>query len=163
MGDTAKAARICLEAPRRGRAGLTAEALTRIADLAAALWLAGDPPPPETSLAKVHDAAEKRWPRGPAEQAAEEVDALLNAIPLRSPFKPLRLVIKSLTGAEDSERRLRLLDMVPPVGFRVARQCHPPRGVRRHLAHPRRVGRPQDVARTFVTEPADARPTGPSF
>jgi hypothetical protein len=39
---------------------------------------------------------------------------LLAAIPLRSPFKPLRLVLKSLTGTEDPERRRKLLDMIPP-------------------------------------------------
>ena len=39
---------------------------------------------------------------------------MLAAIPLRSPFKPLRLVLKSLTGTEDPERRRKLLDMIPP-------------------------------------------------
>src|SRR4051812_25056090 len=113
MGDTAKAAGICSKLLEEDVPGLTAEARTRIADLAAALWLAGDPPPPETPLAKVHDAAAKALAAWCAGAPADEVDALLNAIPLRSPFKPLRLVIKSLTGAEDPERRLRLLDMMP--------------------------------------------------
>src|SRR5689334_14828407 len=64
LGDRAKAARLCskfLDGDMKGGdvKGVPAEALPRIADLAAALWLAGDPPPPESSLAKVNDAAEK--------------------------------------------------------------------------------------------------------
>ena len=138
LGDTAKAARLCSKLLDGDRKGVTAEALPRIADLAAALWLAGDPPPPESSLAKIFDAAEKALAAWSGGASAEEIDALLGAIPLRSPFKPLRLILKSLTGAEDTERRLKLLDMVPPgFGFRVAGPCRPPRGGWRHLAHRR--------------------------
>jgi hypothetical protein len=66
------------------------------------------------SLVKVHDAAEKALAAWSGGADAEEVNALLAAIPLRSPFKPLRLVLKSLTGTEDPERRRKLLDMIPP-------------------------------------------------
>src|SRR4051812_13437902 len=114
LGDTAKAARLCSKFLDGDVKGVSAEALPRIGDLAAALWLAGDPPPPESSLAKVHDAAAKALAAWSGGASAEELDALLSAIPLRSPFKPLRLILKSLTGAEDTERRLKLLDMVPP-------------------------------------------------
>jgi tetratricopeptide (TPR) repeat protein len=114
LGDTAKAARLCSKLLDGDRKGVTAEAVPRIADLAAALWLGGDPPPPESSLAKVFEAAGKALAAWSSGASAEEIDALLGAIPLRSPFKPLRLILKSLTGAEDPERRLKLLDMVPP-------------------------------------------------
>ena len=114
MGDTTRAARLCSKLLDEDEGGVTAEARTRIADLAAALWLAGDPPLPETPLAKVHDAASKALAAWTGGAPADEVDALLNAIPLRSPFKPLRLAIKSLIGGEAPERRLRLLDMIPP-------------------------------------------------
>ncbi|HYI68433.1 MAG TPA: Hsp70 family protein [Skermanella sp.] len=113
-GDTGRAARLCSRFLDEDVKGVTSEALPRIADLSAALWLSGDHPPPASSLAKVHDAAEKALAAWSGGADAEEVDALLAAIPLRSPFKPLRLVLKSLTGTEDPERRRKLLDMIPP-------------------------------------------------
>ena len=104
-GDTGRAARLCSRFLDEDVKGVTSEALPRIADLAAALWLSGDRPPPDSSLAKVHDAAEKALAAWSGGADAEEVEALLAAIPLRSPFKPLRLILKSLTGREDPERR----------------------------------------------------------
>src|SRR3954468_10722294 len=44
-GDTEKAARLCARMLDGAAAGITAEERTRIADLGAALWLAGNPPP----------------------------------------------------------------------------------------------------------------------
>src|SRR4051794_32521243 len=153
LDDRAKAARLCSKFLDGDVKGVPAEALPQIADLAAALWLAGDPPPPESSLAKVHDAAEKALAAWSDGAGAEEIDTLLSAIPLRSPFKPLRLIIKSLTGTEDTERRLKLLDMIPPGSAFAA------------LAHAARLALTGDslrtvtgwrdlktAARTFVTE-----------
>jgi tetratricopeptide (TPR) repeat protein len=119
-GDTEKAARLCARMLDGAAAGITAEERTRIADLGAALWLAGNPPPAsptddERSPSRVFGAADKALAAWCASAPAEEVDALLNAIPLRSPFKPLRLILKSLISTgDDIGRRARLLDMVPP-------------------------------------------------
>jgi tetratricopeptide (TPR) repeat protein len=114
--DNAKAAALCARLLADEAEGVTDAERTRVADLAAALWLAGHPPPSESERlpAKAHDAAEKAlgaWIDG---APAETVDGLLNAIPLRSPFKPLRLIVKGLiTTGGDADRRDKLLDMVP--------------------------------------------------
>lgn len=51
------------------------------------------------------------WSEGRSE---EEIDPLLSRIPLRSPFKALRLILKSLIAApRDPERARRLLDGIP--------------------------------------------------
>jgi tetratricopeptide (TPR) repeat protein len=129
-GDTEKAARLCARMLDEAATGITSEERGRIADLAAALWLAGNAPPAspapvskdpisptdgERSPSRVLGAAEKALTAWCGGAPAEEVDALLSAIPLRSPFKPLRLILKSLVSTgDDTERRTRLLDMVPP-------------------------------------------------
>src|SRR4051812_22513201 len=63
MGDTARAARLCAKFLDGDVPGVSAEARVRIGDLAAALWLAGDQPPPDQSTAghstAGQDAAEK--------------------------------------------------------------------------------------------------------
>ena len=108
------------------------------------------------------DKAVAAWCGG---AAAEEIDALLNAIPLRSPFKPLRLILKSLISTgDDLERRIRLLDMVPPDSAFGA------------LARAARIAVSGDTLRTIAEwgdlkrrprgpswrRPADSRPTAPS-
>lgn len=117
-GDAEKAARLCARMLDDSAAGITAEERTRIADLAAALWLGGNPPPaarPGDERSPVFAAAGKALAAWCGGAPAEEVDALLSAILLRSPFKPLRLILKSLISTgDDIERRIRLLDMVPP-------------------------------------------------
>jgi hypothetical protein len=51
------------------------------------------------------------WIEGRSE---EEIDPLLGRIPMRSPFYPLRLIVKSLFAASyDCDRARRLLDRVP--------------------------------------------------
>jgi tetratricopeptide (TPR) repeat protein len=118
-GDNEKAARLCAKMLNDSAAGITAEERIRIADLAAALWLGGNPPPEapaddERSPSRVFAAADKALAAWCGGAPVEEVDALLNAIPLRSPFKPLRLILKSLiSSGDDIERRIRLLDMMP--------------------------------------------------
>jgi tetratricopeptide (TPR) repeat protein len=93
----------------------------RVAELAAALTLAV---PAQVTDARPSDAASSVDP-GRAAQAAlhawlharpsEEVDSLLTRIPLRSPFGPLRLILKSLImSSEASAKAVGLLTMIPP-------------------------------------------------
>jgi hypothetical protein len=96
--------------------------LDRLADFAAALSLAF--PVPVTSedalgvrrtfseQTKAAQAAFQTWLQG---GAADGLDSLLGGIPLRSPFGPLRLILKSLTNPPDAAAKSRaLLAMVPP-------------------------------------------------
>jgi hypothetical protein len=113
QGQYRKAAQAALKYIGTGR-----EAATRVAELAAALWLAapaaadklpGDPAWLETSRAA--EAALAAWVEG---KRPEEVDALLARLPLRSPFGLLRLLLKSLImPAEAAEKTRGLLDMIP--------------------------------------------------
>ncbi|HEY0553971.1 MAG TPA: hypothetical protein VGG20_06860 [Thermoanaerobaculia bacterium] len=117
LGDPAAAARTCARflGATDDAAGVTEADRARIADLAAALALAGHPPAAGDTPAKDFAAAQKALAAWLGGAAAGEIDGLLNAIPLRSPFKPLRLILKSLiTDDEDPGRRTRLLDMIPP-------------------------------------------------
>ncbi len=91
--------------------------------LAAALLVAiprlPDPAPGATpeqvrwrELAVASRAALAAWCTG---APAEEIDRLLNAISLRSAFRPLRLLLKSLiTAPADAERTRQLLETIPP-------------------------------------------------
>ena len=92
----------------------------RVAELAAALALTV---PAQATDARPSDAALSVDP-GRAAQAAlhawlqarpsDEVDRLLTQIPLRSPYGPLRLILKSLImPSEASEKALGLLTMIP--------------------------------------------------
>ncbi len=100
---------------------LNAAEAARVADLAAALSLAAPAAPPPTDkspggaawgeLCRAAEAALRVWVQG---KPAEEVDALLTRIPLRSSFGPLRLILKSLTMPEDAADKARgLLTMIP--------------------------------------------------
>ena len=63
-------------------------------------------------LAAAARAALAGWVSG---AAAEAMEPLLNRISLRSAFRPVRLLLKSLLGAPaDAERARRLLEAIPP-------------------------------------------------
>jgi hypothetical protein len=156
-GDSAKAAQLCTRLLGQDVPGISEGDRVRIADLAAALWLAGHPPPlseNERSPTRIFAAAEKALAAWIGGAPAEEVDGLLNAIPLRSPFKPLRLILKSLIGQNgDADRRDRLLDIIPAdsafsVLARAARLAGS--GDRRRILT--EWGTLSNAARTFVTE-----------
>jgi tetratricopeptide (TPR) repeat protein len=97
---------------------LPAAEANRVAELAAALSLAvpaqaempgGNPLGAEQSRAA--HAALSAWRRG---KTPDEVDQLLTRIPLRSPFGPLRLILKSLiTPPGAAGKGLSLLSMIP--------------------------------------------------
>jgi tetratricopeptide (TPR) repeat protein len=101
---------------------LPAAEASLVAELAAALSLAaplpaeaqGAKPPGGAAWAELSGAAQAAlyaWLRG---KPSDEVDHLLNRIPLRSPFGPLRLILKSLIMPPDaSAKALGLLTMVP--------------------------------------------------
>jgi len=95
----------------------------RLAELAAALWLAAPVPltPPADHKSEAgrwveHAAAAQQslaaWIEGRPPQV---IDELLSRIPFRSAFRALRLILKSLlTAADDPARARQLLDGVPP-------------------------------------------------
>ena len=125
QGQHQKAARIAQQC--RSAAAKTPEA-ARLAELAAALSLAvpAEIAKPSdtgwTELAQATHAALAAWAQN---KPPEQVEALLTRIPLRSPFGPLRLVLKSLIAPPDAaEKALGLLSMVPAnsafAGFRAA-------------------------------------------
>jgi cellulose synthase operon protein C len=94
----------------------------RVAELAAALTLAvparaevpGANPPGGATGAELNHAAQAAltaWLQG---KPSDDVDHLLRRIPLRSPFGPLRLILKSLVTPADAAGKARsLLAMVP--------------------------------------------------
>jgi cellulose synthase operon protein C len=95
----------------------------QLAELTAALWLVApvplDPPADRQSEAAKwieHAAAAQQsltaWIEG---KPPQEVDLLLSRIPLRSAFRALRLILKSLITAPDDPARARqLLEGIPP-------------------------------------------------
>ena len=105
-----------------GTGKVSASEAPQLAELAAALSLAVpiplEAPADQTSeRAKwVEQALNARqalsaWIEGKSE---EEIDPLLNRIPLRSPFKALRLILKSLiTAPQNPERARQFLDGIP--------------------------------------------------
>ncbi len=112
-GDAANAMRRCCAYLSQG-VGTAAER-ERIADLAAALWCAGEVPPLPDAVpggARAHAAAAKAlgaWLDG---GSVAELAPLISAISLRSAFKPLRFILAAAVEA-DAERRTRLLELVP--------------------------------------------------
>jgi cellulose synthase operon protein C len=102
-------------------AGLPAPDAARLADLAAALSLAvpapaaGDTNSPGgktwTEQSRAARAALEAWLQ---DRSSDDVDRLLGGIPLRSPFGPVRLILKSLITPPDAAAKARaLLAMVP--------------------------------------------------
>jgi len=93
----------------------------RLGELAAGLLLtvparAAAPRAGDSWAALAHKAAEalRAWTE---DQPAEEIDQRLEALPLRSAFRPLRLILKALiTGRENAGKSAGLLDMVPADG-----------------------------------------------
>jgi cellulose synthase operon protein C len=92
----------------------------RVAELAAALtlavWARTEGPeisaPGGTAGGEGSHAALTAWLQG---KPSDEVDHLLSRIPLRSPFGPLRILLKSLIApADTTEKALSLLTMIPP-------------------------------------------------
>jgi tetratricopeptide (TPR) repeat protein len=124
-----------------GNDKVPASAAPTLAELAAALWLAApvplaSPADPKSEAAKwvEHAAAAQQslsaWIEG---KPPQEIDQLLGRIPLRSAFKALRLILKSLlTAPDDSTRARRLLDGIPPesafASFRLAVEAALPGG-----------------------------------
>ncbi len=114
QGQHQKAARIAQRC--RSAAGTSPEA-ARLAELAAALSLVvpAEIAKPDdagwTELAQAAHAALGAWAQS---KPPEQIEALLTRIPLRSPFGPLRLILKSLIAPpETAEKALGLLNMVP--------------------------------------------------
>jgi hypothetical protein len=127
LGQYQKAALVALKYIGTGR-----EEGTRVAELAAALWLAApaaaDRLPVDAAWAEQSRAAEAALAAWVAGKQPEEIDALLARIPLRSPFGPLRLVLKSLImPADAAEKALGLLAMIAPnsafAAFRTAAEA----------------------------------------
>jgi tetratricopeptide (TPR) repeat protein len=108
-------------------------AAPKLVELAAALWLAAPVPlaPPADRNSEAgkwveHAAAAQQsltaWIEG---KPPQEIDQFLSRIPLRSAFRALRLILKSLMTAPDDPARARqLLDGIPPesafASFRLA-------------------------------------------
>ena len=103
-------------------ARLPAAEAGRVAELAAALAIAvpagaevpGANPPDGAAGAELSQgarAALTAWLQG---KPSDEVDRLLARIPLRSPFGPVRLILKSLiTPADAADKAISLLSMIP--------------------------------------------------
>jgi tetratricopeptide (TPR) repeat protein len=116
-----------------GNDKVPASAAPRLAELAAALWLAAPVPlaPPADPKSEAgkwveHAVAAQQslaaWIEG---KPPQEIDQLLSRIPLRSAFRALRLILKSLlTAVDDPARARQLLDGIPPesafASFRLA-------------------------------------------
>ena len=129
----------------------------RVAELAAALALAV-PARPETPAAALRRSTRGRahgrhftaWLQG---KPSDEVDHLLARIPLRSPFGPLRLILKSLiTPAEAAGKARGLLAMIPAGSMFVRCPCRGGGDAGRRSRRP---------ARTL--EPSCGRRSGPSW
>ncbi len=116
-----------------GNNKVPASTAPKLAELAAALWLAA--PVPLVAPADHKSGAGKWIEHAAAAQQSltawiegkpsQEIDQLLSRIPLRSAFKALRLILKSLIVAPDDPARARqLLDGIPPesafASFRLA-------------------------------------------
>ena len=116
-----------------GNDKVPAAAAPQLAELTAALWLVAPVPlaPPADQKSEAgkwveHAAAAQQsltaWIEG---KPPQEIDLLLSRIPLRSAFRALRLILKSLMTAPDDPARARqLLDGIPPesafASFRLA-------------------------------------------
>jgi tetratricopeptide (TPR) repeat protein len=138
-GQSHKAAELAVKYIRNDK--VPASAAPKFAELAAALWLAAPGPLPasmdqKSEVGKWVEHAEAArqsltaWIEG---KPPQEIDQLLSRIPLRSAFRALRLILKSLMTAPDDPARARqLLDGIPPdsafASFRLAVEAAVPRG-----------------------------------
>jgi cellulose synthase operon protein C len=116
-----------------GNHQVPAASASQLAELAAALWLTT---PARLALPVDRQSEKDKWGEhaAAAQQSLtawiegkppQEIDQLLSRIPLRSPFRALRLILKSLISAPDDPARARqLLDGIPPdspfTSFRLA-------------------------------------------
>ena len=116
-----------------GNHQVPAASASQLAELAAALWLTT---PARLALPVDRQSEKDKWGEhaATAQQSLtawiegkppQEIDQLLSRIPLRSPFRALRLILKSLISAPDDPARARqLLDGIPPdspfTSFRLA-------------------------------------------
>ena len=114
QGHFEKARRAALESMPRVRAADAA----RLRECAAVLALAAATHEPASAAGEIWAeqsnaarAALNAWVLG---SASEELDSLLGRIPLRSPFAPLRLILKALiTASGNAEKGRALLAMIP--------------------------------------------------
>jgi cellulose synthase operon protein C len=141
-----------------GNDKVPASAAPRLAELAAALWLAAPVPlaPPADQKSEAgkwveHAGAAQQsltaWIEG---KPPQEIDQLLSRIPLRSAFRALRLIVKSLMiAADDPARARQLLDGIPPdspfASFRLAVEAALPGGPDEPVAMPTPPSRAQQV------------------
>jgi cellulose synthase operon protein C len=141
-----------------GNNKVPASNVPRLAELAAALWLAAPVPlaavaDPKSEAAKWGEYAVAAhqsltaWIEG---KPPQEIDQLLSRIPLRSPFRALRLILKSLVIAPDDPARARqLLDGVPLdsafASFRLAVEAALPGAATVPVAMPAAVSKAQQV------------------
>ena len=160
-GQQQKAAAHSLKYIGRGRPE-SAEEEARLEDLTAALSLAG---PVRHDVPSAGQAELSRWTEltAASQQAlaawidgapGEEIDRHLNRISLRSPFKPVRLILKSLiTAGQDPDRSRRLLEGIPAdsafAAFRQAVEATLPGEQRLGLAEWNSL---TPVQRSFVAE-----------
>lgn len=130
----------------------------KLAELAAALWLAApvplaSPADPKSEAGKWVDHAIvaqqslTAWIEG---KPPQEIDTLLSRIPLRSAFRALRLILKSLmTALDDPARARQLLDGIPPesafMPFRLAVEAALPGGPSEPAAVPTLLSKAQQV------------------
>jgi tetratricopeptide (TPR) repeat protein len=141
-----------------GNDKVPASTAPKFAELAAALWLAAPvmlaPPTDQKSEAGKwveHAAAAQQsltaWIEG---KPPREIDQCLSRIPLRSAFRALRLIVKSLLTAPDDPARARqLLDGIPPesafASFRLAVEAALPGGPAEPVAMPTASSKAQQV------------------
>jgi hypothetical protein len=155
-GQMRKAAEIAVKYIGNGK--VPAAAAPQLAEIAAALWLAAPVPlvrpadqKSEAGKWVEHAAAARQsliaWIEG---KPPQEIDQLLNRIPLRSAFGALRLILKSLMTAPDDPARARqLLDGIPPgsafASFRLAVEAALPGGPAEPVAMPTPPSKAQQV------------------
>ena len=156
-GQLRKAAELAVKYIGNNR--VPASTAPKLAELAAALWLAAPVPlaapadhKSEAGKWVEHAAAAQQsltaWIEGKPRQ---EIDQLLSRIPLRSAFRALRLILKSLMIAPaDPARARQLLDGIPPesafASFRLAVEAALPEGT------PEPVAMPSKAQQVFAVE-----------
>jgi tetratricopeptide (TPR) repeat protein len=155
-GQLHKATELAVKYIRNNK--VPASAAPKFAELAAALWLAAPVPltapvdhKSEAGKWIEHAAAAQQslaaWIEG---KPSQEIDQLLSRIPLRSAFRALRLILKSLMIAPDDPARARqLLDGIPPesafASFRLAVEAALPQGAPEAAAMSRPPSKAQQV------------------
>jgi len=130
QGQHQKAARTAVRYLRA--AGETAET-ARVAELAAVISLAAPAPteaarPGDNGWPEIVRTAQVALGAWAQNKPADQIEALLARIPLRSPFGPLRLILKGLIAPPDaSEKACGLLRMIPAdsvfAGFRAVAEA----------------------------------------